>query len=134
MPRFAHVNLLDLEDSISGRVEGLEGRFARKQLESRDLGISHFRYAPGFRSPAGHRHREQEEAYVVVGGSGQMLIDDELRDLRSWDVVRVAPEAIRAFAAGPGGLEVIAIGGPKPDGGDGEQAEIHWPDGSPPAA
>ncbi len=134
MPRFAHVNLLDLEDSISGRVEGLEGRFARKQLESRDLGISHFRYAPGFRSPAGHRHREQEEAYVVVGGSGQMLIDDELRDLRPWDVVRVAPEAIRAFAAGPGGLEVIAIGGPKPDGGDGEQAEIHWPDGSPPAA
>ena len=134
MPRFAHVNLLDLEDSISGRVEGLEGRFARKQLESRDLGISHFRYAPGFRSPAGHRHREQEEAYVVVGGSGQMLIDDELRDLRPWDVVRVAPEAIRAFAAGPGGLEVIAIGGPKPDGGDGEQAEIHSPDGSPPAA
>ena len=134
MSRFAHVNLLDLEDSISGRVEGLEGRFARKRLESRDLGISHFRYAPGFRSPAGHRHREQEEAYVVVGGSGQMLIDDELRDLRPWDVVRVAPEAIRAFAAGPGGLEVIAIGGPKPDGGDGEQAEIHWPDGSPRAA
>ena len=85
---------------ISARVEGLEGRFARKHLESRDLGVSHFRYAPGFRSPAGHRHREQEEAYVVVGGSGQMLIDDELRDLRPWDVVRVAPEAIRAFAAG----------------------------------
>ena len=94
MSRFAHVNLLDVDDSISGRVEGLEGRFARKHLESRDLGVSHFRYAPGFRSPAGHRHREQEEAYVVVGGSGQMLIDDELLDLRPWDVVRVAPGVI----------------------------------------
>ena len=134
MSRFAHVNLLDIEDSVSGRVAGIEGRFARKRLESRDLGISHFRYAPGFRSPAGHRHREQEEAYIVVGGSGQILVDDELRELRPWDVVRVAPEAIRAFAAGPGGLEVIAIGGPKPDGGDGEQTEIHWPDGSPPPA
>ena len=129
MSRFAHVNLFDVEDSVSARVEGLEGRFARKHLESRDLGISHFRYAPGFRSPAGHRHREQEEAYVVVGGSGQILVDDKLRELRPWDVVRVAPEVIRAFAAGPSGLEVIAIGGPKPAGGDGEQTEIHWPDG-----
>ena len=48
MSRFAHVNLFDVEDSISARVAGLEGRFARKQLESRDLGVSHFRYAPGF--------------------------------------------------------------------------------------
>ena len=82
---------------------GHRGPLRRKRLESRDLGISHFRYAPGFRSPAGHRHREQEEAYIVVGGSGQILVDDELRELRPWDVVRVAPEAVRAFAAGPAG-------------------------------
>ena len=43
MSRYAHVNLLDIEDSIAGRVDGLEGRFSRKQLDSRDLGISHFR-------------------------------------------------------------------------------------------
>jgi mannose-6-phosphate isomerase-like protein (cupin superfamily) len=134
MSRFAHVNLLEVEDSVAGKREGVEGRFGRKHLDSRDLGVSHFRYAPNFRAPTGHRHREQEEAYVVVGGSGQILIDDEVHDLRQWDVVRVAPEAVRAFAAGPGGLEVIAVGGPKPEGGDGELADVRWPDSYPPAA
>ena len=128
MSRYAHVNLLEIEDSVAGRVDGLEGRFGRKHLESRDLGISHWRYAPGFRAPAGHRHREQEEAYVVVAGSGRILIDDEVVELRPWDVVRLAPEAVRAFEAGPDGLEVIAVGGPKPEGGDGEQTEVTWPD------
>jgi hypothetical protein len=103
MSRFAHVNLLEIEDSIAGRVDGLEGRFGRKHLDSSDLGVSHFRYAPGYRAEGGHRHREQEEAYVVGGSSGQILIDDEVHDLRPWDVVRVAPEAVRAFAAGPRG-------------------------------
>jgi mannose-6-phosphate isomerase-like protein (cupin superfamily) len=128
MSRFAHVNLLEIEDSVGGRVDGLEGRFGRKHLDSRDLGISHWRYAPDFRAPAGHRHREQEEAYIVVSGSGRLLVDDELVELRQWDVVRVAPEAVRAFEAGPDGLEVIAVGGPKPEGGDGEQTAVSWPD------
>jgi mannose-6-phosphate isomerase-like protein (cupin superfamily) len=126
---FAHVNLLEIEDSVAGRAEGMEGRFARKFLESRDLGVSHWRYGPGFVAETGHRHREQEEAYVVVSGSGRILLDDEVVELRQWDVVRVAPEVVRAFAAGPEGLEIVAVGGPKPEGGDGERAEIGWPDG-----
>jgi hypothetical protein len=42
--------------------------------------------------------------------------------------VRVAPEVVRAFEAGPDGMDVIAIGGPKPEGGDGETAPAEWPD------
>ena len=41
MPDYAIVNLLELEDDVAGRVEGLEGRFGRKCLGSRDLGVSH---------------------------------------------------------------------------------------------
>jgi quercetin dioxygenase-like cupin family protein len=128
MSRYAHVNLLDLDDSIAGRVDGLEGRFGRSKLESRDLGISHWRYAPNLQVPAGHRHREQEEAYIVVAGSGRILVDDEVIELRMWDVVRLAPDTVRAFAAGPDGMELIAVGGPKPEGGDGEQVPVSWPD------
>ncbi len=129
MSRFAKVNLLEVENSVGERVPGLEGRFSRKHLDSRDLGISHFRYAANLRSPFAHSHREQEEAYVVVAGSGRVLIDDEVHELRLWDVVRVAPEAVRAFEAGPDGLDVIAVGGPKPADGDGVSAEASWPDG-----
>jgi quercetin dioxygenase-like cupin family protein len=128
MERFAIVNMLEIDDSVSGRVEGLEGRFARAHLDSRDLGVSHFRYAPGLRATMGHRHGEQEEVYIVVAGAGEILLDGAVHGLRHWDVVRVAPDVVRAFAAGPDGLELIAIGGPKPEGRDGEMVEVVWPD------
>jgi mannose-6-phosphate isomerase-like protein (cupin superfamily) len=128
MPGFATINLLEIEDSVGDRAPGIEGRFARKYLDSRDLGISHFRYDANLRSPMAHSHQEQEEAYVVVAGSGRVLLDDECVDLRQWDVVRVAPEVVRAFEAGPDGLEIIAVGGPKPVDGDGVRATANWPD------
>jgi mannose-6-phosphate isomerase-like protein (cupin superfamily) len=127
MSGFATVNLLEVEDSTAGRVPGLEGRFARTALESRDLGISHFRYAPNLRSPVAHSHREQEEAYVVVAGGGRVLLDGEVLELRQWDVLRVSPEVVRCFEAGPEGLELIAVGGPKPEGGDGVMGAAEWP-------
>jgi mannose-6-phosphate isomerase-like protein (cupin superfamily) len=128
MSDYSIVNLLEIEDSVAGRVDGVEGRFGRTLLGSRDLGISHFRYGPGVRSPMSHSHREQEEAYVVAAGSGRIRLGDEITELKLWDVVRVAPEVIRAFEAGPDGLDVIAVGGPKPEGGDGERSDSPWPD------
>jgi quercetin dioxygenase-like cupin family protein len=127
MPDYAIVNLLEIDDSTEGRVPGMEGRFSRKFLGSRDLGVSHWKYGPDVRSPGAHSHREQEEAYVVVAGSGRVRLDDEVRDVKQWDVIRVAPEVVRAFEGGPDGLELIAVGGPKPDGGDGVRSDSPWP-------
>jgi quercetin dioxygenase-like cupin family protein len=120
------VNLMEIEN---GAVEGgstLEARFARSHIGSEHIGVSHFRYAPGRRSSKGHSHKEQEEVYVVLGGSGRVKLDDELFDLRTWDVVRVAPATVRGFAAGPDGLELLAIGSDRPEGGDGVMADDDW--------
>jgi quercetin dioxygenase-like cupin family protein len=127
MPDYAIVNLLEIDDSTEGRVPGMEGRFSRRFLGSRDLGVSHWKYGPDVRSPGAHSHREQEEAYVVVAGSGRVRLDDEVRDVKQWDVIRVAPEVVRAFEGGPDGLELIAVGGPKPEGGDGVRSDSPWP-------
>ena len=48
-------------------------------------------------------------------------------DLRLWDVVRVAPAVVRGFEAGDEGLELLAVGGPKPEGGDGVLDAERWP-------
>jgi quercetin dioxygenase-like cupin family protein len=106
----------------------VEARFARKHLDSEHLGVSYFRYGPGIKPPYGHRHREQEEAYVVVGGSGRVRLDDEVVELRQWDVIRCAPRVVRAFEGGPDGLELIAIGADRPEGGDGELVHDFWTD------
>lgn len=119
----------DIEDSAGARSGGkVELRFGRSQIDSEHLGVSYVRYAPDYRSPFGHRHRVQEEAYVVVSGSGRVRLDDEIKELRQWDIVRVAPGVARAFEGGPDGLEMLAIGADRPEGGDGEMIEDFWTD------
>ena len=59
MSQHAHINLLEVEDSVKGRADGVEGRFGRGPMGARDIGV--------------------------------------------------------------------AVGGPKPEGGDGETAPVTWP-------
>jgi uncharacterized cupin superfamily protein len=89
-------------------------------------GFSYQKLAPGYRPPAAHRHRNQEEVYVVVNGSGRVKIEDEIRELRQWDAVRLAPDTARAFEGGPEGMELLAIG--FGEGGDSEMLEDFWID------
>lgn len=124
MADYTKINFMDIEAN-----EGdLQMRFARKDLGTKDVGVTYTKYAPGYRNEKAHSHEAQEEVYVVVGGSGRILLDDKVEELKKWDVIRVAPETVRTFEAGPDGLELIAVGGPKPPEGDGVKAEANWPD------
>ena len=120
-------NLKDLDD-FAKDVDDVEARFARDHIESEHLGVSLFRFGADMRAPFGHRHTEQEEVYVVVGGSGRMKLDDEIVDLKQWDVVRVSPEVVRGVQGGPEGIEFIAVGNDRPEGGDGERVPDFWTD------
>jgi mannose-6-phosphate isomerase-like protein (cupin superfamily) len=128
MSDYTIANLKEIDDSAGEHAPGLEARFGRKHLDSEHLGVSYFRYGPGFRSPVGHSHREQEEAYIVISGSGRIKLNDEIVELSQWDVVRVAPQTVRAFEGGSDGLEVIAVGADRPEGGDGVAVEDWWAD------
>jgi mannose-6-phosphate isomerase-like protein (cupin superfamily) len=125
MSSYSVKNLLEIEPAGDGGE--VELRFGRKYLESEQLGISYERYAPNHTATFGHHHDVQEEAYVVVEGSGAIKLDDERIELRKWDVVRVAPQVVRGFDAGPEGLVLIAVGGAKPEGGDGHPVPDRWP-------
>ena len=126
MSSYTVKNLKDIDDLAADRPEDVEARFARSHLDSEHLGVSYFRYGPGFHSTLGHSHGEQEEAYVVISGSGRVKLDDDIVDVRQWDVVRVSPPVVRAFEAGPDGLEVIAVGSDRPEGGDGTMVADWW--------
>ena len=125
MPEWKKTNFEALEDRSPADVP-MRWLFVRQELGSPELGVSRFVYEPGVRMPFAHRHREQEEAYVVVGGSGRANLDGEIVALGVWDVLRVAPTVVRSFEAGPEGLDLICIGGRRPDGGDGETAPDPW--------
>ncbi len=124
VPDWSKKNFADIEDRSPE--DAMQWRFARPHLGATELGVSRFTYEPGTRFPFAHRHREQEEAYVVVAGSGRAKLDDEIVELVQWDVLRVAPAVTRQFEAGPQGMNVICIGGSRPEGGDGERVEGFW--------
>ncbi len=99
MAGYTITNLKEIEDSAVkfGLSPDLESRFARGPLETEQLGLSYQRLAPNVRGPFGHKHKEQEEIYVVVGGSGRVKLDDDVQEVEQWDAVRVAPETARCL-------------------------------------
>ena len=115
MTGFTRKNLKeDVEDQAPNfGMEGIEARFANSALELDRIGLSYQRLHPGTRSAFGHRHESQEEVYVILGGGGLMKLGDEEIELRQWDAVRVPAATMRAFEAGPDGLELLAFGAPR---------------------
>jgi mannose-6-phosphate isomerase-like protein (cupin superfamily) len=120
-------NLADVDDLAPrfGHGDVLEARFATGALDASQTGVSYQRLRPGMRHAFGHRHRLAEEVYVVLAGDGRVKIDDEIRDVRALDAVRVAPESARAFEAGPNGLDLLVFGPHKP--GDAVMDADFWP-------
>jgi mannose-6-phosphate isomerase-like protein (cupin superfamily) len=130
MGGYTRINIDDVDDSAVqfGLSPGLEARFARRELGSSSLGVSRETLAPGFRVPFGHTHRDQEEVYYVLRGSGRMKIDDEIVELGEGDLVRVAPGAWRCTEAGPDGMQILAAGAPTAEENDAEIEQGWWAD------
>lgn len=118
----------DVEDMAPkfGYSPGLESRFARKNLELEKSGVSYFKIAPGFDTPFGHAHSEQEEVYVVISGNARAKVGDDVIDLKQWDVIRVAPGAWHSLGGGPDGAEILAFGAPNTENQDIEMSQDFW--------
>jgi hypothetical protein len=65
----------------------------------------------------GHSHREQEELYLVVNGSGRMKLDARSSSSANGTSSEQPPRPF-ALEGAEEGLEVIAIGSDRPEGGD----------------
>ena len=123
---YAKKNLREVEDSAleHGLSSTQEARFPREHLGAQQSGFNYLIVKPQQREAFAHRHRDAEEIYVVLAGSGRVKLDEELVDLTQLDAVRVSPGTTRSFEAGPDGLEVL-IFGPRVEG-DGEIVPDFW--------
>lgn len=65
-----------------------------RQLEATSLGARMWRLEPGQASTR-HRHREQDELYVVLEGTGRMRVDEELLTLPPLSSVLVEATSLR---------------------------------------
>ena len=111
MADYAIKNLREVKDvaAEAGISDSLEARFAHEELGSEKSGVSYQVVKAGQRQPFAHKHKEMEEIYVVISGSGRVKLDDEVKDVGPFDAVRIAPAVTRAFEAGDDDLVLLAF-------------------------
>jgi uncharacterized cupin superfamily protein len=104
-------NLREVDDmaAAQGFGEVMEARFAHGDLGAERTGVSLHRVMPGKRQAFAHRHKEMEEIYVVISGSGRIRLDDEIEEVGPLDAIRIGPSVTRALEAGDEGLEILAF-------------------------
>lgn len=129
MGGYTKQNVREVENQAPnfGMPDELEARFARTAIAGETLGLSLFTLAPNFRIPFGHKHRSQEEVYVITRGSARIKVGDEIVEVGQWDAVRFDRDTMRAVEAGPEGVEYLAFGA----GDDPSEVEMsqNWWDG-----
>ena len=75
-----------------------EMRLATYEIGAEQAALTWRRMPPqtGGKGSYGHRHKTQEEIYLIVSGTLQFKLDDDVVELGRGAAVRVAPEVVRS--------------------------------------
>jgi uncharacterized cupin superfamily protein len=116
-PTIVALDDLPAEDFSGGGDVVAVRRDAGDVLESRRTGVGHLVVAPGALSGPPHCHAAEEELFVVLDGTGTLLLGDEEHPVRAGSVVARPPGTgvPHAFRAGEGPLTVLAFGTREPN-------------------
>jgi mannose-6-phosphate isomerase-like protein (cupin superfamily) len=106
----------------------------RRQLGVTTFGINQIRLRPGERGRI-HRHRNQEEVYLVLAGTLTLWVEGERHELTHGQLARVAPGVKRQIAnPHPEDVLLIALGAANEHVGRDGEAFTSWDqaEGAPP--
>jgi uncharacterized cupin superfamily protein len=104
-----------------------------KQLEAGALGARLWRLTPGQASTK-HRHRSQEELYLLLEGTGRVRIDEEALTLEPMDSLLVEPSSVRQLFNDTDADQLWLVVGAPPEAANtlemsAEQLRELYPDG-----
>lgn len=79
-----------------GDLATFEGKtFVKEIMGTTSIELSSGSLAPGAASPFVHHHKQNEEVYVALSGTGVLTLNKEEIPVASGSIVRVAPEVSR---------------------------------------
>jgi mannose-6-phosphate isomerase-like protein (cupin superfamily) len=125
------VKPLDEMQDMLGDYPG-EMRMATYEVDASQVALTYRRMPAktGGKGSYGHAHKIQEELYLVLSGTIQFKLDDEVLDVPARTAVRVAPEVVRSlWNEGPDDAELVIasvkIADPRADT---ELTQDFWPE------
>ena len=71
--------------------------FLHDELELTSCEISLNTVPEGFKVPFNHKHKQNEEVYIVLKGEGKMIIDEQDIIVKEGSAIKVAPQAARTI-------------------------------------
>ncbi|MGM9701648.1 MAG: cupin domain-containing protein [Prevotella sp.] len=79
-----------------GNLDTFEGKaFVKEIVGATAMEVSFGTLQPGESVPFFHHHRQNEEVYIVLRGTGVFTLDGEETPVASGSVIRIAPEVSR---------------------------------------
>ena len=103
----------------------------RRELGVSSFGMNQIVLQPGQRGRI-HRHRHQEEAYLVLEGTLTLLLESDPTELRQGELIRVAPGIRRQLVNRDSTrLVLLALGGAGEHQGRDGEAFASWHDEHP---
>jgi mannose-6-phosphate isomerase-like protein (cupin superfamily) len=103
-------------------------------MGSEQVALTWRRMPPGTggRGSYGHRHRTQEEVYLVISGTVTFKVGDDVFEAGPGTAVRAAPEALRSLHNDTDSEAELVICSVRltDAGGETETVDDFWPDGS----
>ena len=61
------------------------------------------------KAPFSHKHKENEEVYMVLKGEGVMQVDDKIINVKEGSVVKVSPSAVRKIESSENSDLIVLI-------------------------
>ncbi len=114
-------SILNVDDALAEPRERANHRGTWRRLGkpagARRTGLNHISLEPGQMGSPLHCHSAEEEVFVVLDGSGTLLLGDDEHPVKAYDViVRPAGTGVaHAFRAGDDGLVFLAYGPKEPN-------------------
>lgn len=122
--------IADAPDFFGGKYPG-EMRFLAGPLAAEQVALTCRRMPPGSggKGSYGHRHRTQEEVYLVLSGRLEFKLEDEVVEVGPMTAVRIAPGTTRSVWNAGSEDALLLIASTRIDDleGDVELVEDFWP-------
>jgi len=83
--------------------------FLKDLLDLNSMEISLSIFKPNEEMPFFHKHKDNEEVYVIIKGRAQFIIDEEIIDLKEGSIIKIKPDGARYYKNSSDSEELIIM-------------------------